>query len=444
MSGNDAAFTLIFRFVENYVSPIAGRISAQRHVMAIRDGFISAMPFMIVGSFLLVFAYPPFSADTTVGFARAWLDLAKEYEGRILTPFDMTMGIMSIYICAAIAYSLGKHYEKSAQLDPFMCAMLSIMAFLLVAAPKTASALPVHSLGGTGIFTAILVALYCVEMMRFLKLRNIGIRLPEQVPPMIKNSFDLLIPVLVVVLTLYPLSLIIQNQFGILIPQAIMALFKPLVSAADSLPAILLAVLVGHLLWFAGIHGAAIISGMLQMFWLTNLGLNQTALAQGAPLPHIFMEAFWTFFIVIGGSGATIGLVFCYLRSRSAHLRAIGRLGVVPSLFNINEPVIFGTPIVMNPVFFIPFLVAPMVNATIAWAAMKLDLIGRVISVVPWTAPAPIGAAWALGWDFRAVVLVLVLACVSAIIYFPFFKVYEKQLLEQEVEEAQRAALKCE
>lgn len=289
MSANHAAFNLIFRFVENYISPIAGRISSQRHVMAIRDGFISAMPFMIVGSFLLVFAYPPFSPDTTWGFARAWLDLAKEFEGRILTPFDMTMGIMSIYICAAISYNLGKHYEKSNQLDPFMCAMLSIMAFLLIAAPKTNGTLPVDSLGGTGIFTAILVAIYCVEMMRFLKAHNIGIRLPDQVPPMIKNSFDLLIPVLVVVLTLYPLSLFIQHHFDMLIPQAIMAIFKPLVSAADSLPAILLAVLIGHLLWFAGIHGAAIVSGMLQMFWLTNLGMNQQALAQGAPLPHIFM-----------------------------------------------------------------------------------------------------------------------------------------------------------
>jgi PTS system cellobiose-specific IIC component len=136
MSTNHAVFNVIFRFVENYVSPVAGRISSQRHVMAIRDGFISAMPFMIVGSFLLVFAYPPFSPDTTWGFARAWLDLAKQFEGQILTPFDMTMGIMSVYICAAIAYNLGKHYVKSHQLDPFMCAMLSIMAFLLIAAPK--------------------------------------------------------------------------------------------------------------------------------------------------------------------------------------------------------------------------------------------------------------------------------------------------------------------
>ncbi|VFS12309.1 PTS system protein, component EIIc [Citrobacter koseri] len=152
MSTNHAVFNVIFRFVENYVSPVAGRISSQRHVMAIRDGFISAMPFMIVGSFLLVFAYPPFSPDTTWGFARGWLALAKQFESQILTPFDMTMGIMSIYICAAIAYNLGKHYVKSHQLDPFMCAMLSIMAFLLVAAPKTNGTMPVDSLGGTGIF----------------------------------------------------------------------------------------------------------------------------------------------------------------------------------------------------------------------------------------------------------------------------------------------------
>ena len=132
-----------------------------------------------------------------------------------------------------------------------------------------------------------------------------------------------------------------------------------------------------------------------------------------------------------------MGLVICYLKSRSAHLRAIGRLSVVPSMFNINEPVIFGTPIVMNPVFFIPFLLAPMVNAVLAWAAMKFDLVSRVISVVPWTAPAPIGGAWALGWDFRAALLVIVLAVVSAIIYYPFFKVYEKQLLEQEAAESE-------
>lgn len=429
---NRGAFQVIAWGVEHYISPIAIRVSSQRHIMAIRDGFISTMPFMIVGSFLLVFAWPPFAADTQWEIARQWLSLAKAFQPQILSPFDMTMGIMSVYICGAVAWHLGKHYQAATQLDPFMCAMLSLMAFLLISAPKTAGDLPATSLGSSGIFTAIIVAIYCTELMRWLKVRRIGVALPDQVPPMIKNSFDLLVPIVVVVLTLYPLSLVVQSETGLRIPQAIMALFAPLVSASDSLPAILLAVLLAHLLWFAGIHGAAIVSGILQMFWLTNLGVNQSALAQGDALPHIFVEAFWTFLVVTGGSGATMGLVCCFLFSRSAHLRTIGRLGLVPGIFNINEPVIFGTPIVMNPVFFIPFLTAPLVNAVIAWAAMKLDIIGRVISVVPWTAPAPVGAAWASGWDMRAAGLALGLIAVSGVIYYPFFRVWEKQLLEAE------------
>ncbi len=217
-----------------------------------------------------------------------------------------------------------------------------------------------------------------------------------------------------------------------LLPQAIMALFEPLISAADSLPAVLLAVLICHLLWFAGIHGSAIVSGMLQAFWLTNLGLNQTDLAAGLPMTHIMTEAFWNFLIVIGGSGATIGLVLLFCRSKSAHLRTMGKLSLVPSCFNINEPVIFGTPIVMNPVFFIPFLLAPMVNAVIAYTAVKTDLLPHMISLVPWTSPAPIGAAWAMGWDFKVSILVVMLMALSMVIYYPFFKVYEKQLMAQE------------
>lgn len=418
----------LFSFLERRVSPVAGRISTQRHVMAIRDGFISAMPFMIVGSFLLVFAFPPFSKEATFALARWWLDLSGEHQSTILTPFNMTMGIMSIYICAGIAYNLAQSYK----LEPFMCAMLALMSFLLVAAPQTDSQIPSRALGGIGIFTAMIVGVYVVEVVRFLKEKNIGIKLPEQVPSKIKQSFDLLIPIIVVILTLYPISVLIQSNFNMLMPEAIMAIFEPLISAADSLPAVLIAVLIAHLLWFAGIHGAVIVSGLLQAFWLTNVGLNQTALATGQPIEHIFMEGFWNFFVLLGGSGSTLGLVILYMRSRSAHLRSIGKISFVPSVFNINEPVIFGTPLVMNPTFFIPFITAPVLNAVIAYTVLKLDIVSKGISLVPWTAPAPIGAAWLTGWDWRAPILMILLAILSTIIYYPFFKMYEKQLLAEE------------
>ncbi len=419
-----------FDFIENKISPIAARAGTQRHIMAVRDGFIGAMPFMIVGSFLLVFAFPPFSPDTTFTLGQWWLAMSKNYFNEIMTPFNMSMGIMACYISAGIAYNLAQSYK----IDAFPCAMLSLMTFLLIAAPMKDGTLPANFLGGTGIFTTIIVGIYVTELMRFLKIRNIGIKLPEQVPEKIRQSFNLLIPALIVILTIYPLNLFIQHQFGMILPDAIMAIFKPLISAADSLPAILFAVFLAHILWFAGIHGAAIVGGILQPFFLVNLGLNQAALAAGQPLPHTFVEPFWSFFIVLGGSGATLGLVLLYMRSKSAHLRSIGKLGIVPACFNINEPVIFGSPIVMNPVLFFPFIVAPMVNATIAWFSASSGLIGKVISLVPWTAPAPIGAAWGAGWMVTNGVLVIALIVIDLLIYYPFFKVYEKQLLSQEAE----------
>ena len=412
-----------FDFIENTVSPIAARAGTQRHIMAVRDGFIGAMPFMIVGSFLLVFAFPPFSPDTTFFLGQWWNAMSKAYFNEIMTPFNMSMGIMACYISAGIAFNLAQSYK----LDAFPCAMLSLMTFLLIAAPMKDGTLPANFLGGTGIFTTIIVGIYVTELMRFLKVRNIGIKLPEQVPEKIRQSFNLLIPAMIVILTIYPLNLYLQHQFGMLLPELIMAVFKPLISAADSLPAILFAVFLCHTLWFAGIHGAAIVGGILAPFYLVNLGLNQDALAAGQALPHIFVEAFWSFFITLGGSGATLALVFLYMRSKSAHLRAIGKLGIVPAVFNINEPVIFGSPIL-----FFPFVVAPMVNATIAWFAASSGLIGKVISLVPWTAPAPIGAAWGAGWQMSNGLMVIALLVIDFMIYLPFFKIYEKQLLEQE------------
>ncbi len=426
---------VFFDFIENKIAPVAGAFASQRHIGAIRDGFIGGMPFMIVGSFLLVFAFPPFSADTTFAFGQWWLAMSKEYFDVIMTPFNMTMGIMSCYISAGIAYNLANHYK----LDALPTALLSLMTFLMIAAPMEDGKLSASFMGGTGIFTTIIVAIYVTELTRVLKEKNIGIKLPEQVPQKIRQSFDLLIPAMIVILTIYPLNLMLQGQLDMILPEAIMALFKPLISASDSLPAILLAVFVAHALWFAGIHGAAIVGGIMAPFWLVNLGLNQEALAAGAELPATFAEPFWSFFIMLGGSGATFALVLLYLRSKSVHLKSIGKLCLVPSMFNINEPVIFGSPIVMNPILFLPFVGVPMLNATVAYIATHTGMIGNVISLVPWTAPAPIGAAWGAGWQMSNGAMVIGLILLDIALYYPFFKIYEKELLKQEEADAAAA-----
>ncbi|EOV0675945.1 PTS sugar transporter subunit IIC [Cronobacter dublinensis] len=414
--------------IENKITPLAGAMGSQRHVVAIRDGFLAALPFMIIGSFLLVFIFPPFSPDTQIGFCRAWLDLSLKYREQLMLPFNLSMGVMTFFISVGIGASLGKHY----QLDPIMTGLLAFMAFLLVAAPYKDGHISTQYFSGQGIFTALITAIYASEMYAFLKRHNITIRLPKEVPTGVARSFEILIPVVVIVFTLHPLNLLIESTTGMILPEAIMHLLSPLVAASDSLPAILISVLICQILWFAGIHGALIVTGIMNPFWMANLSANQAALAAGQALPHIYLQGFWDHYLLIGGVGSTLPLAFLLLRSRAVHLRTIGKMGVVPSLFNINEPILFGAPVIMNPIFFLPFILVPMVNAVLAWTATKLGWLAQVVSLTPWTTPAPVGASWAANWAFSPVIMCLICMVMSALMYYPFVKAYERTLQKQE------------
>ncbi|HGF7177559.1 TPA: PTS sugar transporter subunit IIC [Vibrio cholerae] len=421
-------YDAIIGIVEKHIAPIAAKVGNQPHVRAMRDGFIVAMPFIIVGSFILIFAFPPFAEDTTNVFGRVWLNFATTHFDIIMMPFNMSMGIMTIFVSLGVAYSLAKAYK----MDGITSAVLSLMSFLLVAAPAKDGSLSMAHMGGTGIFTAVICAFFAVELYRFMKKHNITIRMPEQVPPAIARSFEVLLPVLAIFVTLYPLSLFVQAEYGMLIPDAVMAMFKPLISASNTLPAIIGALLVCQLLWFAGIHGAAIVVGLLSPIFLTNISANIDAFVTGLPVPNIFTQPFWDFYIFIGGSGATLALVILMSFSRSAHLKSIGRMSAVPGFFQINEPVIFGSPVVMNPILFLPFVFAPVINATIAYFAIQLGFVGMGVATTPWTTPAIIGASWGSGWTFTPVLLVVGLLILDLLIYLPFFKMFEKQVLEQE------------
>ncbi|MCW9651028.1 PTS sugar transporter subunit IIC [Klebsiella oxytoca] len=421
-------YAKLIAVIEQKITPMAGAIGQQKYVTSIRDGFITALPFMIVGSFLLVFIFPPFSPDTTWGFARAWLQFSLDHRDALMLPFNFSMGVMTLFIAVGIAASLAKHHN----LDSLTAGMLSLMSFLLVAAPLKDGQISTAYFSGQGIFTAILVAIYSTELYAFLKRHNITIRLPPEVPAGVARSFEILIPVLAIVLTLHPLNLFIEAQLGMIIPEAIMSLVKPLVAASDTLPAILLSVLVCQVRWFAGIHGALIVTGIMNPFWMANLSINQAAMAAGTAIPHIYVQGFWDHYLLIGGVGSTLPLALMLLRSKAVHLRTIGRMGVVPGVFNINEPILFGAPIIMNPLFFLPFVLVPMVNATLAYFALKLDLVSRVVSMTPWTTPAPIGASWAANWSFSPVIMCLICMATAMVMYLPFLKAYEKQLLEQE------------
>lgn len=423
------SISTILNKTEKMAVKISGKLACNKYIMAVRDGFISAMPFLIVGSFLLVLAYPPFAGNTTNSFGRAWLTFSNEYNEQILLPFSMTMGIMSIFVVIGITYSLAESFK----LDKLTALLLSLTGFLIIAAPSYNGALSTDYIGSKGVFTAIFVSIFCIKVFVFCKKYGLTIRLPEQVPERIACSFELLIPIIIVISILYPLSLFSQHYTGELIPAIVMSIVSPLVGAVNSLEGILACILLANLLWFFGIH-VSVVTGIINVVLITNVTENAEAVAAGLAMPHIITEPFWNWFIVFGGAGATIGLTLLMMGSKSSHLRSIGKLGFIPAIFNINEPILFGAPIVMNPILFIPLIVAPMVSATIAYMMISTGIIPNFFMMTPWTVPAPIGAMWASGWHISPLFAVLAMIVVTTIIWYPFFKLYERQLLAQEQE----------
>ncbi|MDM5313705.1 PTS sugar transporter subunit IIC [Peribacillus frigoritolerans] len=410
-------------FLENNLSTPMAKLSEQKHLRAIRDGVVSALPFIIFGSLFLIIAFPPVAADTALG------EWSAKHIAEILIPYRLTMFIMTLYITFGIGYSLSQSYK----LDPLSGGLLSLAAFLFTIGVEMMDdvgfVLPMTNLGGHGLFVGMLVSIFAVEILRFCKTKNITIKMPDSVPTSVARSFEALIPVSIVLLVMTLITVVYAVDLHSLVDKAV----APLISAGDTLPGVLIPVFLITFFWSFGIHGVSVVGAVARPVWEVYLGNNSAAVAAGKAIPHIAPETFFQWFIWIGGSGATLGLVIAMLlTAKSSYSKAMGKATIVPSLFNINEPVIFGMPIVLNPVLIIPFIITPLIGATLAYIATSIGLVNPTYVMVPWTLPAPIGAYLSTGGDWRAIVLVMVNLTISVLIYLPFFKMYDKKLLAQE------------
>lgn len=414
-----------FEKVEEKVALPMSRIAEQRHLRALRDGVVSAIPFIIVGSFFLIIAFPPVPESWAI---HQW---ATAHITEILIPYRMTFWIMSLYICFGIGYNLAKSY----QLDPLTGGQLSVAAFLLSIMPIQAEQglmLPMESLGSVGIFPCMILAIFAVEVLRFCKTKNIMFKMPEQVPSSVANSFEAVIPAAIVIAVIGTINVV----FKINLEQVIQLVFSPLVKAGDTFLGVLVPVILVTFLWLFGIHGDSIVGSVARPIWLQYFTENAEQVTNHQQATHIAPETFFQWFIWIGGSGATIGLIICAIMfGKAKYTKSISKACLVPSIFNINEPVIFGFPIMLNPIFFIPFILAPVLMTITSWLALKTGLVHLMYVQPPWTLPAPIGAFLATGGDWRAIVLVFVNILIATVIYYPFFKIYDKKQLESELAE---------
>lgn len=410
--------------IEQRLAPLANVLTRNNHITAMRDSFALAMPFVIVGSLLVPILFPPVSIDSASAFGQFYFQLRP-----ILLPtFELTIGLVALIVAFGASASLAKQYR----LPERLCGLTGCLAFLLFIGFHDNGATNIF-LGGMGIFTALISSTYAIEIVRFFYKKGWCIRLPEEVLVMTRNGFQLLIPLLVVMLSISVINALLLQSTGRILPELISEAVRPLVVASDTLTAVLISLFICNLLWFVGIHGALIITGIMNPFWMTYLFENQQALAAGsATLPHIYLQGFWDFYLLIGGIGSTLPLVFMAMRSRSRQLKSVGKIGLLPSLFNINEPILFGFPIIMNPVFLLPFIFVPLINACIAWYLTHLGILDRAVAMLPWSMPAPLGAAWSANGSWKNLCMCLFAIFNAWMLYRPFFKVYERQLADAE------------
>lgn len=433
---------------EKLASPMA-RLAEQRHLRAVRDGIIATLPLIIVASMFLVIGFLPNQLPQDWAIA-VWI---KEHAGAILLPHRVSMFIMTLYAVFGIGYSLAKSYD----LDGLSGAIISELAYLLTIVPQVGPEaseavtnlansnvelseyieqvpqgwlMPMANLGSAGMFVGIISAIVAVEIYRLFMQKGLTIKMPPQVPESVARSFESLIPTAVVMLLFATISMWLKIDLHGIIGK----LIAPLVSASDTLTSVLILVFLQSFFWIFGIHGASIVGTVARPLWLMLIDQNAQAFAAGEAIPNVAAEPFYQWFIYIGGAGATLGLAILLLfRSKSTYGKTLGKTAIIPAIFNINEPMIFGAPIVLNPILMIPFVVIPMILAVIAWIATRLGLVGRVITIAPWTLPGPIGAFFATG-DIRAAILNIVLIILSVIMYYPFFKMYDNKLYKEEHE----------
>ncbi|MCM8709850.1 PTS sugar transporter subunit IIC [Clostridium sp. SYSU_GA19001] len=422
-------------FIEEKMVPVAAAFANQRHLKAMRDGLIQTIPITILGGIILMIANPPIAANVKatnwfLSIMVAWRDWAAHWKPLLLVPYQMSFALLGLFACINIAYSLAASYK----MNTLSAVMTAIISFLVtcVTVNKDGSFVVTY-LDAKGMFTGILIAMLTVEVTRFLIKKNITIKMPDGVPPSVTKSFEALIPVAVNVLLIYEISLTVKNLSGLNVPAAIMKLLAPAFTAVDSAGGVFFSGLLAQILWFAGIHGASTVkTGVLQPFLNQYITANADAALNGQALPHVFTDPFWSAFMTVGGSGATLALVILMLiRSRSVQMKSIGKIAILPGLFNINEPVIFGTPMVLNPLFIVPFLLIEPINGIIAFFATKAGLISPAYIVVPWTTPGFISAFLA-SFDWRNTIMVLFLIVLDMALYYPFFAIYDKRLAKEE------------
>jgi len=422
--------------MEKVLVPIAIKLNSQRHIASIRDAFILSFPLVMASSLIALINFAILSPD---GFIAKILFLGKLFPNlasaqALFEPvMQGSVNIMSILIAFLVARNLAVALKQ----DDMLCGLTSIGAFFIVYTPYEfmdgQAYLTMKYLGAQGLFVAIIVALITGEIFcRLARSPRATINMPAQVPPAVARSFKVLIPIFAVMVFFSILSYVIALFFPKGLNDLVYSVIQsPLKNMGTNIFAVVIIGLFTNFLWVLGIHGpntvAAIREAIFSEANLENLSYAAShGTTWGAPYPITWGSIYDTF-ANYGGSGMTLGLIFAiFIASRRPEYREIAKLSVIPGMFNINEPIIFGLPIVLNPVLIIPFILVPAVNSLIGYFFVTMEIIPPMAYALPWTTPGPLIPFLGTGGNWLALFVGLLCLAVSTLIYLPFVMVSNK------------------
>lgn len=408
--------------------PFFEKLSRNIYLRAIRDGFIAGMPVILFSSIFILIAFVP----NSWGFK--WSD---EVVAFLMKPYSYSMGILALLVAGTTAKSLtdsvNRSMEKTNQINYMSTLLAAIVGLLMLAADPIEGGFATGFLGTKGLLSAFLAAFVTVAIYKVCVKNNVTIRMPDEVPPNISQVFKDVIPFTLSVVSLYALDLLARHFVGASVAESIGKFFAPLFSAADGYLGITIIFGAFAFFWFVGIHGPSIVEPAIAAITYANAEVNLNLLQQGMHADKILTSGTQMFIVTMGGTGATLVVPFMFMwLTKSKRNRAIGRASVVPTFFGVNEPILFGAPLVLNPIFFIPFIFAPIANVWIFKFFIETLGMNSFTANLPWTTPAPLGLVLGTNFQFLSFALAAFLIVVDVVIYYPFLKVYDEQILEEE------------
>lgn len=408
--------------------PFFEKLSRNIYLRAIRDGFIAGMPVILFSSIFILIAFVP----NSWGFK--WSD---EVVAFLMKPYSYSMGILALLVAGTTAKSLtdsvNRSMEKTNQINYMSTLLAAIVGLLMLAADPIENGLATGFLGTKGLLSAFLAAFVTVAIYKVCVKNNVTIRMPDEVPPNISQVFKDVIPFTLSVVSLYALDLLARHFVGSSVAESIGKFFAPLFSAADGYLGITIIFGAFAFFWFVGIHGPSIVEPAIAAITYANAEVNLNLLQQGMHADKILTSGTQMFIVTMGGTGATLVVPFMFMwLTKSKRNRAIGRASVVPTFFGVNEPILFGAPLVLNPIFFIPFIFAPIANVWIFKFFIETLGMNSFTANLPWTTPAPLGLVLGTNFQVLSFILAALLIVVDVVIYYPFLKVYDEQIIEEE------------